>query len=240
MKNKKAYIHNLKKEEKTNKGSLRKNLEQFEHDNKQIEQLVRGLSKEKFNLLEKPGDYDGSFGHDFFSMMYATLFIDILKNLRKELKCTAGDLDLKLGYTTGYPMSSFINTSNKPTKKNVKISSKIFERMCILFPAETKQAKNQNGIDKFINVNEILERALLIHGFNESVNDIKKYENRNNSESEHEPLEETGSQTKFELVIGETIIQFDEDATALDILKKIKKQTDLEFDVYETLKEKVI
>lgn len=242
MNNKKAYKHNVIKEKKM-KGDFGKFLEQFEHENPQIQRLIRNIPKEMFNLLEKPNEYNGSFGHNFFSIMYATLFVDILKNLRKELKCTAGDLDLKLGYTVGYPMASFTNTQTKPTKKNVKITSKIFERMCTLFPDETKRAKNQEGLDKYINVNEILERTLLLHGFNESANAIKNYEDEIDSELASDEQTERDNKIMtniYELVINNAIIQFNEDETALDILKKIKENTDLEIEVYETLKEKVI
>ncbi|WP_415746974.1 hypothetical protein [Streptococcus pseudopneumoniae] len=44
----------------------------------------------------------------------------------------------------------------------------------------------------------------------------------------------------YELVISDTIIQFNEDDTVLSVLKKIKEQTNLKFEVFETLKEKVI
>lgn len=224
------------------KGDFGKFLEQFEHENPQIQRLIRNIPNEMFNLLEKPNEYNGSFGHNFLSIMYATLFIDILKNLRKELKCNAGDLDLKLGYTVGYPMASFVNTQTNPTKKNVRIASRIFERMCILFPDETKRAKDQKGLDEYINVNEILERTLLLHGFNESANAIEEYQNKDDDSINKESI---SSQTSvifnsLELVIENITIQFNEDETALDILKKIKENTDLEIEVYETLKEKVI
>lgn len=240
MNNKKAYKHKMKKE---NKPSLRNFFEHFEHDDEKLKQIVQDLSNEKFNPLDKPNDYNGSFGHDFMSIMWATLFIGLLKNLRKETSCSAGDLDLKLGYTVGYPMASFTNTQTKPTRKNVKIMSRIFDRMCILFPEETNRARKKEGLDKFLHLNEILERTLFLHGFNESANAIKNYEDEIDSELVFdEQIERDNKITTniYELVINNATIQFNEDETALDILKKIKENTDLEIEVYETLKEKVI
>ena len=240
MNNKKAYKHKMKKE---NKPSLRNFFEHYEHNDEKLKQIVQDLSKEKFNPVDKPNDYNGSFGHDFMSIMWATLLIDILKNLRKEVSCSAGDLDLKLGFTKGYPMASIVNTQTKPTRKNVKILSKIFDRMCILFPDETKRARGKEGLDKYIDVNEILERTLLLHGFNESANAIKNYEDEIDSELVSDEQTERDNKILaniYELVINDAIIQFNEDETALDILKKIKENTDLEIEVYETLKEKVI
>ena len=221
MNNKKAYKHKMKKE---NKPGLRNFFENYEHEDENLKKIVQGLSNEKFNPLERPNDYNGSFGHDFMSIMWATLLIELLKNLRKEVSCSAGDLDLKLGFTKSYPMASIVNTQTRPTKKNVKILSRIFDRMRILFPDETKRARERESLDKYIDVNEILQRTLLLHGFNESANALRKYEN----------------EIDYELVINDTIIQFNEDDTALSVLKKIKEQTNLNFEVFETLKEKVI
>lgn len=206
-----------------------------------LKKIVQGLSNEKFNPLERPNDYNGSFGHDFMSIMWATLLIELLKNLRKEVSCSAGDLDLKLGFTKSYPMASIVNTQTRPTKKNVKILSRIFDRMRILFPDETKRARE--SLDKYIDVNEILQRTLLLHGFNESANALRKYENEIDLELESDEQTETDNRIMsniYELVISDTIIQFNEDDTVLSVLKKIKEQTNLNFEVFETLKEKVI
>lgn len=240
MNNKKAYKHKTKKE---NKSSFRNLFEHYEHDDEKLKQIVQDLSNEKFNPIDKPNDYNGSFGHDFMSIMWATLLIDLLKNLRKEVSCSAGDLDLKLGYSKGYPMASIVNTQTKPTRKNVKIMSRIFDRMCILFPEETKRARGKEGLDKYIHLNEILERTLLLHGFNESANAIKNYEDAIDSDLVYEQQTERDNKIManiYELVINDTIIQFNEDDTALNVLKKIKEQTNLNFEVFETLKEKVI
>lgn len=240
MNNKKAYKHKMKKE---NRPGLRKFFERYEHEDENLKKNVQDLSNEKFNPLDKPNDYNGSFGHDFMSIMWATLLIDILKNLRKEVSSSASDLDLKLGFTKGYPMASIVNTQTKPTKKNVKILSKIFDRMHILFPEETKRARERESLDKYIDVNEILQRTLLLHGFNESANALKNYENEIDSELESDEQTETDNRIMsniYELVISDTIIQFNEDDTVLSVLKKIKEQTNLKFEVFETLKEKVI
>lgn len=240
MNNKKAYKHKTKKE---NKSSFRNLFEHYEHDDEKLKQIVQDLSNEKFNPIDKPNDYNGSFGHDFMSIMWATLLIDLLKNLRKEVSCSAGDLDLKLGYSKGYPMASIVNTQTKPTRKNVKIMSRIFDRMCILFPEETKRARGKEGLDKYIHLNEILERTLLLHGFNESANAIKNYEDEIDSDLVYEEQTERDNKIManiYELVINDTIIQFNEYDTALNVLKKIKEQTNLNFEVFETLKEKVI
>lgn len=240
MNNKKAYKHKMKKE---NKPSLRSFFEHYEHDDEKLKQIVQDLSNEKFNPLDKPNDYNGSLGHDFMSIMWATLLIGLLKNLRKETSSSAGDLDLKLGYTKGYPMASIVNTQTKPTRKNVRIMSRIFDRMCILFPEETKRARGKEGLDKFLHLNEILERTLFLHGFNESANAIKNYEDEIDSELSSDEQTERDNKIMtnvYELVIDNEIIRFNEDETALDILKKIKENTDLEIEVYETLKEKVI
>lgn len=114
--------------------------------------------------------------------------------------------------------------------------------MCILFPGETKRAKDQKRLDEYINVNEILERTLLLHGFNESANAIEEYQNKDDDNINKESI---SSQTSvifnsLELVIENITIQFNKDEMALDILKKIKENTDLEIEVYETLKEKVV
>ena len=156
MNNKKAYKHKMKKE---NRPGLRNFFEKYEHEDEHLKKIVQNLSTEKFNPLDKPNDYNGSFGHDFMSIMWASLLIDILKNLRKEVSSSASDLDLKLGFTKGYPMASIVNTQTKPTKKNVKILSKIFDRMHILFPEETKRARERESLDKYIDVNEILQRT---------------------------------------------------------------------------------
>lgn len=238
MNNKKAYKHKMKKE---NKPGLRNFFENYEHEDENLKKIVQGLSNEKFNPLERPNDYNGSFGHDFMSIMWATLLIELLKNLRKEVSCSAGDLDLKLGFTKSYPMASIVNTQTRPTKKNVKILSRIFDRMRILFPDETKRARE--SLDKYIDVNEILQRTLLLHGFNESANALRKYENEIDLELESDEQTETDNRIMsniYELVINDTIIQFNEDDTALSVLKKIKEQTNLNFEVFETLKEKVI
>ena len=240
MNNKKAYKHKMKKE---NKPSLRNFFEHYKHDDEKLKQIVQDLSNEKFNPVDKPNDYNGSLGHDFMSIMWATLLIDLLKNLRKEVSCSAGDLDLKLGYTVGYPMASFTNTQTKPTQKNVKIMSRIFDRMCILFPDETKRARGKEGLDKYLHLNEILERTLFLHGFNESANAIKNCEDKIDSKLVSD--EQTERDNKiianiYELVINDAIIQFNEDDTVLNVLKKIKKQTNLNIEVFETLKEKVI
>ncbi len=238
MNNKKAYKHKMKKE---NKPGLRNFFENYEHEDENLKKIVQGLSNEKFNPLERPNDYNGSFGHDFMSIMWATLLIELLKNLRKEVSCSAGDLDLKLGFTKSYPMASIVNTQTRPTKKNVKILSRIFDRMRILFPDETKRARE--SLDKYIDVNEILQRTLLLHGFNESANALRKYENEIDLELESDEQTETDNRIMsniYELVISDTIIQFNEDDTVLSVLKKIKEQTNLNFEVFETLKEKVI
>lgn len=242
MNNKKAYKHKMKKE---NKPGLRNFFENYEHEDENLKKIVQGLSNEKFNPLERPNDYNGSFGHDFMSIMWATLLIELLKNLRKEVSCSAGDLDLKLGFTKSYPMASIVNTQTRPTKKNVKILSRIFDRMRILFPDETKRARERESLDKYIDVdvNEILQRTLLLHGFNESANALRKYENEIDLELESDEQTETDNRIMsniYELVINDTIIQFNEDDTALSVLKKIKEQTNLNFEVFETLKEKVI
>ena len=138
-------------------------------------------------------------------------------------------------------MASIVNTQTKPTKKNVKILSKIFDRMHIRFPEETKRARE--SLDKYIDVNEILQRTLLLHGFNESANTLKNYENEIDLELESDEQTETDNRIMsniYELVISDTIIQFNEDDTVLSVLKKIKEQTNLKFEVFETLKEKVI
>ena len=140
-------------------------------------------------------------------------------------------------------MASFTNTQTKPTRKNVKIMSRIFDRMCILFPEETKRAQGKDGLDKFLHLNEILERTLFLHGFNESANDIKNYEDENDSELVSDEQTERDNKIMdniYELVINDAIIQFNEDDTVLNVLKKIKIQTNLNFEVFETLKEKVI
>ena len=240
MNNKKAYKHKMKKE---NKPGLRNFFENYEHEDENLKKIVQGLSNEKFNPLERPNDYNGSFGHDFMSIMWATLLIELLKNLRKEVSCSAGDLDLKLGFTKSYPTASIVNTQTRPTKKNVKILSRIFDRMRILFPDETKRARERESLDKYIDVNEILQRTLLLHGFNESANSLRKYENEIDLELESDEQTETDNRIMsniYELVINDTIIQFNEDDTALSVLKKIKEQTNLNFEVFETLKEKVI
>lgn len=240
MNNKKAYKHKMKKE---NKPSLRNFFEHYEHDDEKLKQIVQDLSNEKFNPVDKPNDYNGSLGHDFMSIMWATLLIDLLKNLRKEVSCSAGDLDLKLGYTVGYPMASFTNTQTKPTQKNVKIMSRIFDRMCILFPDETKRARGKEGLDKYLHLNEILERTLFLHGFNESANAIKNCEDKIDSKLVSDEQTERDNKVIaniYELVINDAIIQFNEDDTVLNVLKKIKKQTNLNIEVFETLKEKVI
>lgn len=238
MNNKKAYKHKMKKE---NKPGFRNFFERYEHEDENLKKIVQDLSNEKFNPIDKPNDYNGSFGHDFMSIMWATLLINTLKNLRKETSCSASDLDLKLGFTKGYPMASIVNTMTKPTKKNVKILSRIFDRMRILFPDETKRARERESLDKYIDLNEILQRTLLLHGFNESANALKNYENEIDLELESD--EQTDNRiisNIYELVINDTIIQFNEDDTALNVLKKIKEQTNLNFEVFETLKEKVI
>lgn len=238
MNNKKAYKHKMKKE---NKPGLRNFFENYEHEDENLKKIVQGLSNEKFNPLERPNDYNGSFGHDFMSIMWATLLIELLKNLRKEVSCSAGDLDLKLGFTKSYPMASIVNTQTRPTKKNVKILSRIFDRMRILFPDETKRARERESLDKYIDVNEILQRTLLLHGFNESANALRKYENEIDLELESDEQTDNRIMSNiYELVISDTIIQFNEDDTVLSVLKKIKEQTNLNFEVFETLKEKVI
>lgn len=238
MNNKKAYKHKMKKE---NKPGLRNFFENYEHEDENLKKIVQGLSNEKFNPLERPNDYNGSFGHDFMSIMWATLLIDILKNLRKEVSSSASDLDLKLGFTKGYPMASIVNTQTRPTKKNVKILSRIFDRMRILFPDETKRARERESLDKYIDVNEILQRTLLLHGFNESANALRKYENEIDLELESDEQTDNRIMSNiYELVISDTIIQFNEDDTVLSVLKKIKEQTNLKFEVFEALKEKVI
>ena len=240
MNSKKAYKQKMKKE---NKPGLRNFFENYEHEDENLKKIVQGLSNEKFNPLERPNHYNGSYGPDFMSIMWATLLIELLKNLRKEVSCSAGDLDLKLGFTKSYPMASIVNTQTRPTKKNVKILSRIFDRMRILFPDETKRARERESLDKYIDVNEILQRTLLLHGFNESANALRKYENEIDLELESDEQTETDNRIMsniYELVINDTIIQFNEDDTALSVLKKIKEQTNLNFEVFETLKEKVI
>ena len=84
---------------------------------------------------------------------------------------------------------------------------------------------------------------MLLHGFNESANALRKYENEIDLELESDEQTETDNRIMsniYELVINDTIIQFNEDDTALSVLKKIKEQTNLNFEVFETLKEKVI
>ena len=84
---------------------------------------------------------------------------------------------------------------------------------------------------------------MLLHGFNESDNALRKYENEIDLELESDEQTETDNRIMsniYELVINDTIIQFNEDDTALSVLKKIKEQTNLNFEVFETLKEKVI
>mgnify|MGYP003084576250 FL=1 len=115
--------------------------------------------------------------------------------------------------------------------------------MHILFPEETKRARERESLDKYIDVNEILQRTLLLHGFNESANALKNYENEIDLELESDEQTEIDNRIMsniYELVISDTIIQFNEDDTVLSVLKKIKEQTNLKFEVFETLKEKVI
>ena len=84
---------------------------------------------------------------------------------------------------------------------------------------------------------------MLLHGFSESANALKNYENEIDLELESDEQIETDNRIMsniYELVINDTIIQFNEDDTALNVLKKIKEQTNLNFEVFETLKEKVI
>lgn len=241
---KKTYKHNLKKEN----NSLETFLANFEHEDKTLQHEVRKLASTKMSLYKNPKSYTGSLSDDFQAMIIAELLIGKLKGLRKELGCSAAQLDIKLGYQPGYPMSSLSNTRKKPTAKNWGITSKIDKRMMMLFPDDVKKAyenmidaKNATPTgDKYLDITEILEDVLLLHGYNKSALLASQIEDDIDVNTEKIEQENKDMIEELELIIdGERII-FNKSETALNIIKKIKNKTNINIEVFETIKEQIV
>lgn len=238
--NKKKYLHKQRNEAQR-KDTIDRAITQVInlYPEKQQEVLLadyRETSKDR-TLLKFEKYYKETLFFDFFAMLYAAVFVEQLKSLRKMKNKQAKDLDLMLGYSIGYPMASFKSTLYKPTKRNVKTTFEVYKRMGALNDYKPIDEKDY----KLIDVNEILERAFVLHGYESPVylkeQSIKTENNKEMIETQEEM--ETMNDT-YELIINNEVVLFDENTTALNLLEKIKKHTSIEIEVFETVKERLI
>lgn len=150
---------------------LKKELLEFSHRNKEIEQAVRSIAKVDFDMETLSKRYERSVAHDFVAIIHAELYISMLKDLRKEAKLQASEVDLRLGYTVGYPIASLSGTAKKPTKNNIKTSFEIFKRMLLIFPNEMKEVVSPKSeySKRLFDTNDIINRALMLNGIYDEI-----------------------------------------------------------------------
>lgn len=195
-------------------------LKNYQHENKDIENEIRSIADVKVNIDSFPKKYQHSVSYDFYAILFSSLFLEHLKDLRSKTGLSASDLDLRLGYTVGYTYASFSNTCKKPTKKNVEITFEIFKRMAMLFPEETKEV-NDNVHNKIIDINKAIENSLLLNGFNPF------YEIDNTS---NEEIIEVRKMNKEEVsvvtfILGNENLKFEDvDDKTLKIIKRLNEK----------------
>lgn len=239
--NKKKFKHTKRTEierQSNEDASLAAYLAGFEHENIEIQERVRSLSNINVGIIDNPKMYDNSFSHKFYSMLWAQVCINSLMELRKQLHITAGQLDARLGYTVGYPMASFKNTRYKPTSKNVRIMSDVYNRMIKLFPRQMSEQRTSDR-NTLIDVSQIVEDALAIDGVDFTKADTTEQE-QPKAELEVVETETVDLIDGLELNINGTVISFSRNDNALEILQKIKTLSDVTIEVFETVKERVI
>jgi hypothetical protein len=69
---------------------------------------------------------------------------------------------------------------------------------------------------------------------------LEALENSETNQDKEKMQEENEMIETYELVINGEIVFFDKENSALDLLKKIKEQTNIEVEVFETIKEQLI
>lgn len=208
-------------------GFLYKELINFEHENKDIQKEIREIPNLKLDLITFPKEYAHSVKFDFAAILYAQLFIEMLKELRKETELQASELDLKLGYSVGYCYASFANTANRPTNRNVKTSFDIFERMSKVFPVEMGKISIEDSM-KLYDLNKIIEKSLFLNGYNPDWEVIK---DEYVQSSEEQKMEEKQEITELKVVTftkGDLIIKFEEiDDKTLKIIQRLNEKLNL-------------
>ena len=239
MKNsKKKYLHRQKKKEVKPEQEIIERINLFpEPSRTKLLADFKEASQDK-TLLKFEKKYKKTVFFDFYAMLYAAVFVGDLKKLRKLKNKSAQDIDRMLGYTIGYPMASLKNTLNNPTEKNVRITFAIYKRMAYL---NNSKPFSQIPTDELIDVNEIFIRALTMHGYEIPTEvDKETLENSETNQDKEKMQEENEMIETYELVINGEIVFFDKENSALDLLKKIKEQTNIEVEVFETIKEQLI
>lgn len=249
----KKFIHNNRKKPGS---EFEKFLQNFTHEDKELQSEIRKIGNAKFNLSQNPNKYKGTLSDDFQAMVIAEMVKDTLKEMRKELGFSAQQLDVRLGFSIGYPMASIMNTRNRPTAKNWKIFNTVNDRMIKLFPDLYKKLMHAKPgetrlSDRLIDINQILEDAIVIHGYNKSIfrmnkeNNIEvKVENDNESvttvKDEPKNTNKGDDEMTMELKINGVVIEFEESDKVLDVMAKVKERANIDIEVYETVKERII
>lgn len=230
--NKKKYLHNQRNGAFERELVERINLFEEPVRTELLTDFREVSQEETYFYFDKK--YKKTMIFDLFAMFYATVFIRHLKKLRKVKNKSASEIDEMLGFTINYPMTSFRNTLFNPTKRNVKIMFGIYRRMLHLNNGKSFGAELTNDIFDY---DEIYNRALTIHGYKTPTGVNKK---TIESDEISQNKEEKEMIETYELVINGKTVLFDKENSALELLKKIKEQTNIEVEVFETIKEQLI
>lgn len=152
------------------------------------EEYKQSIKKCKKIFETNPFNFDKFFKNDpiyyFFIKILTDLYIHKLKELRIYEKISAEELDMKLGFTTGYPYQSLKNSFNKPTQRNVKIACRICHAISVYSYGKDLASIQTNN--DFFDINEIINDSFKYAGMKPPVDFLEGDES---NQSKDESLE---------------------------------------------------